>query len=422
MRNMIILVSIFTISILSCRKGDTATTNNDKAIRFPVTEEEKNSVALNKEVAQLLEEVYKVPAAWQEVNATISTGYYEDERVLLKDLLFPATSALFQSQAFKGTGVQSGQFKKLFEVALSKGNYPLLSQQLVSANSRNRVTGATPGDPVLLTPGKIFSTTKGISIYFPYASNFNNALTTGTPRRHSPPAIVAADREADTGPGREPLACGNSWCYQPVIVNDAYCELNPTHIVEEGATPSTLVQYDPGSQLPLVFLGNIKCAHQYDKLISFTGNGGGSELRFIRGDAFLSQNSNGQITSPENTISVSVSRSDIRKKRWKTINSIWDSNWETDNKEQVFGIYEEDNEGSKTFSGSIQTKIFDFTIKPIDYSITVKTKDEIIRQLNWSRESFFTYNRGGLSNGCGNTNGWTIYDCQTAVAYTLPQQ
>lgn len=47
-------------------------------------------------------------------------------------------------------------------------------------------------------------------------------------------------------------------------------------------------------------------------------------------------------------------------------------------------------------------------------------EDDIIRQLDWDWSSFFTYNRGTLNNGCSTRNGWTVYDCNTNVMYTMP--
>jgi hypothetical protein len=231
---------------------------------------------------------------------------------------------------------------------------------------------------------------------------------------------VAADRDANEAPGLEPAGCGTNDCYIPVTVNDEYCEENVVHIAGSGgfqAAPTPVVTDPP---VNLVLLGSVRCTRQYDHLISFTGNGGGSELRFIRADSYLEQNSNGQITSPQNVVSVNCSRKDIRKERWLEVNAIWDSNWEPDNPEQVFAIYEEDNEGSRKLSGSIEARLKIFTIEPISYEFTVQTKDDIIRQLGWKRNSFFAFNQGGLNNGCGLMNGFTVYDCRSAVSYTMP--
>lgn len=176
----------------------------------------------------------------------------------------------------------------------------------------------------------------------------------------------------------------------------------------------------------LFLIGKAKCIEQYDRLISFTSNGGGSEIYFIRGDAYLTQDPNGQITSPQTSVPVYFKRKEIRAKVWKTIDEIWDSNWEIDNKEQVFGIYEEDTQGSATMSGSVKTTVKDPSGNNVEatvgFSITVKTQDVIIRQLAWNRESFYMYNQGGLNNGCGTISGWTVYGCNTGVSYIMPTQ
>ena len=113
----------------------------------------------------------------------------------------------------------------------------------------------------------------------------------------------------------------------------------------------------------------------------------------------------------------------------KKIYAQWDSNWEPSNLNQIFGIWEEDNSGTKTMSGTLQTTLTTqgggTTVNSIGYSFTVTTKDPIIRQMTWNRESFFLYNRGGLNNGCGTwpaAEQWTIYDCSQGVRYTLPTQ
>ena len=78
---------LLSITFLSCRKN--LNQDDDPSAIFPTTEEEKNQVALIKEVASILETVYQDPYAYYEVNTTIYSEYYDDERVLLKDLLFP---------------------------------------------------------------------------------------------------------------------------------------------------------------------------------------------------------------------------------------------------------------------------------------------------------------------------------------------
>lgn len=429
MKTTLIYRSLLLLALVACQKTPSLT-NAPADIRYPATAAEKTTVATLLEVASVLREVYKDPNALREVNAAVYSHYYEDESVLLNDLLHPETSALYQSTAFQSFGITTRHFKQQFFAEMKTGHYPLLKEALAADTGRlasdsdqrlhTSTTGTLTTNGTAATGRSLFSR---ISIYFPFSDHFRPAFTANQTSSVTGATVVGADREADEAPGQRPYRCGSGVCYKPVAVDDLYCENNLTHIVTTGTGRLSMTQATTTPPAPhLVLLGQVRCTKQYDKLISFTGNGGGSELQFIRGDAFLKQNAEGQITNPENTISVSCSRAGIRKKKWLTINSIWDSNWEPDNKEQVFGIYEEDTEGSGTFSGSIQTKLKSLTIEPFGYEFTVKTKDEIIRQLGWNRESFYAYNNGQLRNSCGVSGGWTIYDCNTPVAYTLPQQ
>jgi len=428
---------LLSITFLSCRKN--LNQDDDPSAIFPTTEEEKNQVALIKEVASILETVYQDPYAYYEVNTTIYSEYYDDERVLLKDLLFPNYSPLYKTEKFLSFKAEKGRFSKVFFETMYRGNFPLLRKalnvpsQIGRDNSRDFTMATSPID----TSIEIFSNSKGVSIYFPYSENFSVPLTVSYfDKVNTPPyitylaTIVSADREADTGPGREPKKINSdSLKFIEVTISDTYAESKPTHIVGVGAVPTVSIPLQPQS-VDVVFLGNILCNTQYDRLISFSSlNGGGPELRFMRGDAYMQQ-VNGQITNPQATLPVNLSRKDCRSYgRWKKIYAQWDSNWEPSNLNQIFGIWEEDNSGTKTMSGTLQTTLTTqgggTTVNSIGYSFTVTTKDPIIRQMTWNRESFFLYNRGGLNNGCGTwpaAEQWTIYDCSQGVRYTLPTQ
>src|SRR3546814_506724 len=180
----------------------------------------------------------------------------------------------------------------------------------------------------------------------------------------------------------------------------------------------------PDSVPALIYLGRVRCSRQFDRFISFTGNGGGSELKFIRGEAYVTLNNDQQVINTEfDVITVYFRRKDIRKEREKDVYAIWDSNWEPERTEQVFGIYEEDTRGELEFSGSVRTELEhpggESAITPIEYSYSVYSQDEIIRQINWSRTSFFYNNQRNLA-GCGLKSNFTWYDCRLPVAYSLP--
>jgi hypothetical protein len=118
---------------------------------------------------------------------------------------------------------------------------------------------------------------------------------------------------------------------------------------------------------------------------------------------------NQQVTSFQDQVDVYFSRKNIRKKQLKTINSIWHPDWVQADNEQVFAIWEEDTEGTKTLSGSLNTTI---TVSQgntiggtVGFSSTVKTKDDIIRQLKISRHAYFA--------GSFVDQGWGFSEQQT---------
>lgn len=420
---------------------------------FPTTDAMKERVALLKDVSKMLKVVYQDPKAYYEVNAAILSGYYEDERVLLKDLLFPETSPLYKREAFKKFAAEPGHFKKRFYAALDTGSYPHLeaalnakkriyNNQLSGIKPIQELSAAVPADTSL----EIFSNSNGVSIYFPYSENFGSNFTPAffdninTDPLGNLATIVAADRQADSGPGEEPTSqmfISNDGIvsfiidYRTVTVDDDYAELKPTHIVGIGADPRNVIMEEPIPTNPayVVFIGEVKCTFvKYDHLISFNGTlqSGGPDIRFCRGDAYLTLNANQQITTPQGIVAADLTRKQARKGSWVPIYSIWDSNWEPDNKEQIFAIYEEDKQGTVTINLSQKTtvKVDDLATaeRNVGFSLTFITQDLIQTQLSWNRASFFQFNRGGLNNGCGTRNGWQIYDCNSRISYTMPVQ
>jgi hypothetical protein len=398
-------------------------------------------VLVLKEVSSILQEVYVEPKAYYEVNAAIYSEYYEDESVLLKDLLFPDLSNLYKTEKFRKLKAEPGTFRKKFTEVLFAGDYTNLKKAMgidpANINSRIQAAGL-PTDTAM----QIYSNSSGVAIYFPYSENFVVPLTTSYfDNINTDPfgylaTVIPADREADSAPGSQPVRRKRTvnneieWYigYNSITVNDTYAETFPTHIVGVGAELRQLSPNQVG-QVYLVQIGEVKCTKvNYDKLISLGGylQGGGPDLRFCRGDAYLTQNADQQITSPQNVVQANPTRKQCKKSQWINVYAIWDGNWEINNLNQVFAIYEEDKKGSKTVSLSVKTTVKLDTVTSIEgtvgFSWTFTTEDDIIRQLGWNRESFYLYNQGGLSNGCGVRGGWTVYDCNSFVSYTMPTQ
>jgi hypothetical protein len=117
--------------------------------------------------------------------------------------------------------------------------------------------------------------------------------------------------------------------------------------------------------------------------------------------------------------------------------AVWDADWVNDNKEQVFAIYEDDNNAEIVFTGSLSTtlKVSDGTSVEgsIDYQIKRSSQDEIIKQLKISRSSYFAGARRDQGWGFGidksflpasATHGWPFYDAVSGgganVGWTWP--
>ncbi|HYH56727.1 MAG TPA: hypothetical protein VD772_08955, partial [Anseongella sp.] len=146
--------------------------------RKPATEKERLLVNRIRDAAFVLNAIYEDPAVVAEVNAAIATGYYEDERVLLADLLYPENSVLcLQAQAKQaesgnaGTSIRWGLFSKRFREAAAS--------LLTEANAARVVESAGGSGPLA---------GQGLSIYYPYSEEFE-------PGRR--PLIVPATVEGD---------------------------------------------------------------------------------------------------------------------------------------------------------------------------------------------------------------------------------
>lgn len=402
--------------------------------------------ALTREVADILEEVYRDHNACREVVAAIQLGYYEDERVLLKDLLFPALSKLYTNEIFQRNGIDTGVFRRRFCSILEKGDYPLLNGELKSLLvSTREATAAKLANQAMLPPSPgVLSPTEPVVIYFPYSENFPTIITSGQLASDNKiaillkPTIVFSDREADVAPGRDPYYCPGSpgnLCYRQVSVDDNYATANPTHIVTIGAViKETTVQNIPKTELVhRVYHGYSRLTKQMDRLVSFTGNGGGSEIKVCRVNGYL-RTSEDQITDfSGDVVTLYYTRGEIRNRLWKRVYSVWDPNWNYQDIEQIYAVYEDDTRGTRSIDGTLRTSL---TVPgklgkvegDIGFKITASTQDEIITQRKLDRKSYF---RDGLNNqGWGyiddpsdflpvNKN-WPVYDGGSIWHYTLP--
>jgi hypothetical protein len=437
------IISFFIIGV-SCKKhlGDKPPAS---APAPEVPDKDSWLANVNREIASILEQVYRNDSAYAEVNATIFSEYYVDERVLLRDLLFPQNSDLYRLESFRKFNTSGGVFKRIFNEVMNKGDYPLLKKAL----SEETNAGVVPKTSVVennisldKSPSAVLSGETAAAIYFPYSTNFLTAGASSAIKVQgiARPTIVAADREANSAPGKEPYSCASGTkgiCYKDVIVDDDYATAVPTHIVENGARPTKigLDPFAPSLQLTRVYLGWARLTRQMDALISFTGNGGGSEIKVARLSGYLKMEGQQVTDFSGDLVTLDFSRADIRKQTWKRVYSVWDPNWDKENLQQIFAVYEDDTKGTKTFSGSLSTTV-NVGTKPVtgkvegslSYKVEVSTQDEIITQRKWDRSSFFKDGKNDQGWGffpepndfLSLNQDWPIYDCGTIWQFSMP--
>lgn len=435
-------------AVIGCKKNTIDYQNGgvdeSKIYQKPITYDQIELVSNLEKITLILEDLYKEKKNLKLVNASIYAKAYTDESVLLKDLINPMHSILPGNKKFvelcSKWNVSLQDFSEAFwKAARGKNDTQLLAflnfiqnKHLSIQNLSNRQFGVSGQE-----------NSYDVSIYFPYSSEFDISASGDSYGPVS--SLVAASAEADEALGYQPYYSGGVLVnYQPVVVNDDYVFSHPTHIVGvNGIEPyetQDAALHPPTVTTPAnvnrVYVGDAICKVQYDRLISFTGNGGGSEIAYCRVSGYLKLVGH-QITEFEDKTSVKFERGTIRKKQWLRVYAVWDADWVVDNKEQVFAIYEDDNNSEITFTGSLSTrvKIADGTTVDgsIDYQIKRSSQDEIIKQLKISRVSYFA---GALRNqGWGYgidksflpasaANGWPFYDAVSSgganVGWTWP--
>lgn len=448
MRNtkLMLLAAFILIAAASCKKDFSGqqeqkqkTIDPAKVFKTPSTPEEKLLVENLGKVTEVFKELYKDKSNLKVVNAAIFSKAFTDESVLLKDLIYPTDSWLNKITKFKTLtqkwNVSLNKFANNFWAEVNKKNDASFNQFLDKLKS----TATTVPNSANRT-----QTAEGeqVSVYFPYLEEF--VPVEGGGGSYEPiTSIATATADADEGWGNLPYyESGVLQYYVQVLVNDDYCFNYPTHIIGVNGIETVLDPTEPPPPPPpppgvsRVYIGEGLCKEQYDRLISFTGNGGGSEIKYCHLTGYL-QPVNGQVTTFQDIASVDFSRKNIRQKNWLRTFTVWDDDWNPNDLEQVLGIYEEDNTNTKTFNGSLGTTL---TVTPgstitgtIGYTVSVQSQDDIIRQLKISRNSYFA---GAFQNQAWGfssdatflplpfTHGWPYYDTNGSgganVGWTWP--
>lgn len=419
----------------------------------PVTAEELLLVENLEKITTIFKELYKSNSNLKVINGAIMARSYTDQSILLKDLIYPQNSRLSSNKEF--TNYAANQNISLNAFAANFWN---------EANKRNDQSFKVFLET--LKPSINLRSADGdeVTVYFPYSEAFEETqnLDESSGDRTSDPdtedhespgepggdmpitTLVTAAADADEALGYKPYYQDGQMQYKEVIVNDDYAYQNPTHIIglngiEPYDIPSQIGEaFPPESPIDLpalnrevkqVYVGDVRCTKNYDSFISFTGNGGGSEIRFTRADGFLKV-VDGQVQTADVFLTPNkpILRGDIRRKQWVNFSYEWDGDWESSNLQQNLGIYEEDNRNTLTFTGALNTTVtVSAPIPPatvgttaqrtLGFTINLKSDDELIRQSNYNRDVFFSLNRISLE---GETyKGWPVRDRTGPVSFTL---
>jgi hypothetical protein len=412
------LIMILSVLFNACRKNVVEKREIPTAY-LPATPEDQITVQKIKKIESILEVIYGDPEVRKEVSAILKAKPYYEEAVLVSDLLYPERSKIYSLNRIKQLNVKTGVFASRFKEEFQR-QYPVT----------DAVTAREAQDPD-------YYQVNGVTIYWPYSEDFD-------PRTSDDKfTLVAADRDADAGPGRKPVGGTPARpIYSDVNVDDDYAAVYPTHIV--GVIDKWMILLDidsvpppppppPGPQIRRVYHGWSRLTRQLDALISFTGNGGGSEMKVCRISGYL-QFADQQVTNfAGDQMFIYYSRADIRKKRWKRVMGMWDPDWKEANLQQVYAAYEEDTKGTKNFKGSLSTTVrlpdsLGTATGTIGFDINVVTQDDLVKQTMMDRYSYF---RDALNDqGWGfqpdpndflppNVD-WPRYDVGTIWGFTWP--
>lgn len=399
------------------------------------------------ELVDLQKEIHKNQAAFMEIYHLTDNTFYVDNYCSLSDLLNPSNAEVYKRSKVPMRFI--GEYKKAFDAELQSNlnQYPNLNFITNSVKIRGKNAEFNIED---------FYANADLTFYIPYKSNDNEVIIDPYNGTTYVPGVI----DAIEGLGYKYNSDTEE--FDEVMTNDDYANAKMSVIIEPNDYRNLLMHeedinsgggsgyYNPqpneytgdcdklpanvGEYLRQVWVGYAKINNkkQYDRFISFTGNGGGSEIRIGRLDSRdqISIDSIGNISANQwdNIVSIDFSRKDIRKKRKKWVGSIWHENWECNDgvHEVLLGIYEEDTEGDVIFDQTINWEGEE--IFSVDATIQNRSKDEIIRKIIREEDEFFITNL--LDQGCGAEQGeysfsdrqWSWYDCGTDFKYTMPHR
>jgi len=356
--------------------------------------------------------------AHRELFSLLKNHYYKDYYVGLNDILS------LKEDLYKSSEVPSGlkgKYRISFFEIFNESKYPNLAYILNLNNEYQQRTSTN--HPQFLNQIDLF-------FYMPYEENDNGTLFTEDQSLTYVPAVT----DSNSGYGWIEQSDG-SWVSVPT--NDDYAAQNPTIIVTH-ERPQDLVGHgnndldddairylDSIAQVICnnmenqilfrqVFVGHAILKRQMDAYISFTRNGGGSEIVIGRVGSrehvlhTTSSDPDVNINAFDEVQQYYFPRSVIRKAKKgkpggvKWLGMLWDINWECGSPfEQGIVVYEADNTDSNWAINlpSIEYK----SIKAkVNFSFEAKRKEEVITLHKFRGDEFFATALYDQGHGCRN--------------------
>jgi hypothetical protein len=446
---LVVLIASALITLSGCvRQKDlpaAGLTGAEKVVladRYPTTPEEIKLVEQLSKITEIFKVLYKNNTNVRLVNASKYAGVFSDECVLLADLIFPSQSRLLHYPRFDSLTrvwqADLSSFANHFWHEVAKRNDTDLEQFL-----QTLVPHSSTGNQYSLED----EAAPPVSVYYPYSETFSSSSV----GNYLPTvSLLTATADTDQAPGSEPVyENGSLTGYVPVLIDDDYASSHSTHIIGVNGPEQPVgnpggglvvtvggVCFSPGCNGPInpqpivptelkrsVLIDNYILKTQYDNLISFTGNGGGSELRINRISAHL-QPAVGPAVSAFSPLPVppnypagytidqglaSFTRQEIRDKVWKETATLpesrWDMNWAQSNHEQALAVWEYDNTSQRAhFNGELYTSLM--TTSPTtsvngfkSYAIEVPSHHPPIKHLRILRATYFGEARNDFGFG-----------------------
>lgn len=377
------------------------------------------------QISHVLLGVYRDSLSLAEVNATIATEFYQDERVLFKDLLYPETSELYKTEKFKQLFPHEPRFGKRFLEVLNSGQYPFserYSNHKGEGNPKARTSATSNALPPLpLDPDWMVK--NSVNIYYPYSEAFVSTTKKITsvrpPSNYELPSNTGyRDVYTQICPTSNRTDCYRAWEPEPFTVNDEYAYNWPTHITNIAREPVRVSAISGGGSTSagrrLVKVGAVKCTRQLDSIWN-----GGPDFHFVRAEAYVDVTSNAAGRQAE--CAETISRMSVRRERWVGINQIWDTNWVPERTEQALIVYEWDVAATYKFQVNPKIKIFGAEATAFNFEVTYTTYGEprLFTQANIRYEDFWDLNK--LDTGYGLRDGFAIYK-GNSIYFNMPVQ